>query len=730
MGVNLPIQNYFTKTDGPSWERPSDWPVITDVINEVQFLMSDLGDSNCSITTIFTRTSGSQNIIIDWGDGTTNTISTNTTITTQHTYAPGTGTPCSLGYTTFKIRVYFTGTGVTVMNTCQIQALFISGNIFSAQDCNVLEAYYGDGTVPSIVPTFYSVAGNSSSLSTFAILQYVKLPITVLWTSMVNTFNGCTQLVKIVMPVSASGLTNLSTVFGSCVSLLELTLPSNATGISTFASIFGGCNNLRTVTFPTTLNSCISFASTFQNCYNLRNITLPPVNTCRNFNSTFNGCTQLEWVKFTSMPTVALSIDFTTGIANCPNLQNIYFPTTGTTTSTYNFSQAFQNNIQLKTLTFPSNINVTTFTNSIQGCSSLVSCTLPVSTPSCTSFTYIFNNCYSLVKVTLPSTLSSPAALDGAFQNCYKLQEVTIPSANIITSLGSTFNGCYSLKTLNWTPGAQNSLSSLSLAFQSCFILENVNMPTSMTALTNLQSTFSGCRALKSITLPSTLNSVSSVSSLFINCASLTSVSLPTSMNVCTNFSNMFNGCRSITSITLPNTVSTSTTTFSGTFNSCVSLKNLTLPGAAQLSLVTDIGFMFVNCSNLATITNFEKIGSLTTTPKIGAGGLQFNKFLSISFAGPLSILQLNASNSGGRVDIQSVRLLNTSTGQWAGTSPQINVSFTNMSTANLVQLFNDIAAQGTTASKTINITGAIGTAGLTSADRLIITSKGWTITG
>jgi hypothetical protein len=52
------------------------------------------------------------------------------------------------------------------------------------------------------------------------------------------------------------------------------------------------------------------------------------------------------------------------------------------------------------------------------------------------------------------------------------------------------------------------------------------------------------------------------------------------------------------------------------------------------------------------------------------------------------------------------------------------------MSTAQLVQLFNDMAAQGNVVSKTINITSATGAAGLTAADRLIVTSKGWTITG
>jgi hypothetical protein len=140
---------------------------------------------------------------------------------------------------------------------------------------------------------------------------------------------------------------------------------------------------------------------------------------------------------------------------------------------------------------------------------------------------------------------------------------------------------------------------------------------------------------------------------------------------------------------------------------------------------------MFTGCANLVTITNFDKIGSLTATPLLSANSLQYNRFTSISFVAPLSFLWLNGPPiAAGRVDVQSVRLLNTSAGQWTGGSPQINVSYTNMSTAQLVQLFNDMAAQGIVVSKTINITSATGAAGLTAADRLIVTSKGWTITG
>jgi hypothetical protein len=142
---------------------------------------------------------------------------------------------------------------------------------------------------------------------------------------------------------------------------------------------------------------------------------------------------------------------------------------------------------------------------------------------------------------------------------------------------------------------------------------------------------------------------------------------------------------------------------------------------------------MFQTCSNLTTVTNFDKIGSLTATPLMQGFSFTFNRLANgsaISFSGPLSIIQLNG-NLLQKTDVQAVRFLNASAGQWTGVSPQINVSYTNMSTAQIVQLFTDMAAQGTQpTTKTINITLATGAAGLTAADRLIVTSRNWTITG
>ena len=76
------------------------------------------------------------------------------------------------------------------------------------------------------------------------------------------------------------------------------------------------------------------------------------------------------------------------------------------------------------------------------------------------------------------------------------------------------------------------------------------------------------------------------------------------------------------------------------------------------------------------------------------------------------------------------LRLSNTSTLQWGGSSPQIDISYTSLSTAAINLLFADMAAQGTVTGKTINITGASGAAALTAPERAIATGKGWTITG
>lgn len=731
MGVKLPVQNYFTRINNPTpWTRQSDWPVITDTSNEVQFLMSDIGSYSCLIQTQFTRTSGTQDLIIDWGDGTTSTI-TATSANTSKTYTPGTGTPCSLGYTTFKIRVYFTGTGVSVMTQCDILATPEEGGVNTAnrKACNVLEIYYGNGTQTSNPPNLNS---SGSGVSKYPNLEYVKLPSVVTWATMTSHFQDCLKLSMVIMPTSASSLVNVGTMFSGCFSLRSISFPSNSTNINGLDNTFFNCYELTSVTLPNTLNSCITLNAAFQNCDSLKNVVIPSINICTTLTTTFSTCNSLEWVKFISLPTFGFPtvVNMIQCFYNCVNLQTVYFPASCNGNANYNLTNTFQTCTNLKQIVFPIGLNPNTCSGTFNTCSQVKSVIFQSAASRLNSMLSTFVNCRLLTNVILPASVSSSGInLGGTFNNCPALGTITIPSSYIITNMFATFSGCLSLKTINWSPGIQNSLTDIQGAFQSCRLLTNITLPTSMTTLTAMNSCFNGCVNLTNVIFPAALNSCTTLSSCFTNCTSLLSVTLPTSMTACSNFDSMFTNCTSLTSITFPATVASTSNTTLSSFSNCVSLKSITFP-TTQLTSLTSLFASFSNCTSITTLTNFDKLGSLTTTPLVNMTVNTFFSSDSINIACPVSALNLSGTGTSNRNRLGVVRLRNASAGQWTGTSPQINVSNTTMSTANLVQLFTDMAAQGNVTSKTINITTASGTAGLTAANRLLITSKGWTITG
>lgn len=739
MGVNLPLQNITTKRINPTtWVRPADWPTIVDAANEVQFLFSDINDASCTVRTQFTRSTGAQNVVIDWGDGSTSTVSTTSTTDTTHTYIPGTGTPCSRGYTTFVVRVYFTGAGTSILNETRIFPILPGTPTLTStnkyQTCALLEAYYGDGTFTVSAANYFG-GGNAggTGIALYNYLEFIKLPSTVTWTATNLMFYRCSSLYKIIMPTSAVSLTNIASMFFGCTLLQSVILPSNSTGITTATSTFGQCSSLSSITFPPTLNSCANLSSTFTSCNSLKLITIPSINAATDLSGMFTSCFALESVKFTSMPTpgVLTAVNCNSMFSGCNNLQNVIFPNTCNGNANYNMSNGFLNCERLVAITFPSNFNPNTITNLFNGCIILNKVVFQSGMSRCTDMGALFNNCKNLKTITMPSSVAAAGvSMVNTFNGCVSLDTITIPSGYLFTSLSNTFYGCYGLKTLNWTPGIQNSLTTMVNAFANCILLTTVTLPTSLNVVTSLGSCFTGCYSLQSHTAwPATMNAVTTVSGLYSNCYSLTSVTLPTSMTACTLFNSMFSGCYNITTITLPTTVSNSTTTFASAFAGCASLKTVTFPNH-QLSSVTDISTMFQYCSNLTTITNFNRLGSLTATPLVTAALNNNARLISVSFSCPTSIIQMNGSSANEMADVRSIRLTNLATGQWGGASPQIAIQYTNMNTAAIVQLFTDMNAQPNVVGKTINITGAVGAAGLTPVNRALVTSKGWTITG
>lgn len=742
MSFNVP--NYTQVPQKPAvkpttWVRPNDWITITDTANEVHFLVSSLGQGAYALTTTFDRPA-SQDLYIDWGDGVIDTISTNTSVTTYHNYTTG-GTACSLGYDTWKIRVWVqdvdSGTSIT---GCKVGNGQIGGNnIYPSLSSGLLEAYYGDGiTIPNYENYFLSNQNSTTvggALANFWNLQYVKLPSIVTGsTSLTQTFYFCSNLKQVVLPTSMSGLTSLNSTFGFCNELTgTIVIPQDAINITTLAGTIQNCYMLTGIILPPTLDNCIVLQNFAFNAVNLTSLILPPLPSCANFTSAFQNCVSLLYIKVPSFATAPQSLLLGGMFQGCVSLQQIELPSTLTAgyeeyeaTVTTTFASCFS----LQNITLPTNLNFVSAANLFSNAYNLITANFPTSVPSLNSLSGTFLNCYNLQSVSLPSTTASTITMVNTFSTCNSLGSVTIPSGYNITSLSNTFNNCSSLKNIVLPNNAQNSCTTMATMCNNCSSLETIVMPTSLNGVTTMLNAFNNTLNLESVVFPSSMNACTTVQNCFVN-SGVQSVTLPTSMSVLTTISGVFQNNTKIKEVVLPATVA-SNATLANCFHYCPNLESVTLP-TTQLTVGNNMPNIFLNCANLKTINNLNFLGNTSTTGTI----LDLSGFLTngssytstLTFVGRLSRLEVNGQ-SGYIAGLSGLRLSNTGSGQFAGTQPALNVSYTNMSTAALNLLFGDLAAQGAVTGRIIDITGASGAAGLTAGDRTVITSLGWTITG
>ena len=715
------------------WTRPADWITITDDANKIQFLVSDQVSASVGIYSNFSRTSGSQNILIDWGDGTTDTVSATGLTTTNHTFTTG-GTPSTQGYNTWLVTVTFTGSGTSSMTRLQISPPSTLNGVtpLLGSMIPVLEAYYGD-TIAASIATFgnYFITGGNPAYNA-RLLKYVKFPATSASTTFQNCFNGAAGLARVVMPTSASSATNFNGFATGAVQLESCDLSGCSTGITDLTSAFSGCSNLTSVKLPAALDSCTTLASAFLNCRSLTNITLPSLNACITWTSTFSGCTDLLWCRITSFATSG-TINLTSTWSGCTSMQWCWWPTTVTPGLAWTTTSTFATCYALQSFTVPENWNGTTL--AFDNCYGLTNINFP--TTSMSNLTSLsFSGCSNLQEISLPTTVASGITLN--FGSCTALSSITIPSGWTLGSLASTFSGCTSLGSATLPNNTQNSITSFASTFSGCTNLQTVVLPTVTSSATTFASAFLNCSSLKSVALPDLTTNIAGVTctSMFSGCSSLQSVTFLGKFGATNGGiigTAIFQNCTSLKTITFPTDTTISTGVSSSMFSGCTSLQSVTLPTATAANNTNTLTSLFAACPALTTINNLSALGSNLTT------GLLINcttfmtggtaQVTSLSFPQRITKLELQGTATN-RSRLSSLRLTNTGGSQWTGTSPQISVAYTDMSTANLVTLFNDLAAQGSVTSKTIDITSATGAAGLTAGNRQIITNIGWTITG
>jgi hypothetical protein len=246
----------------------------------------------------------------------------------------------------------------------------------------------------------------------------------------------------------------------------------------------------------------------------------------------------------------------------------------------------------------------------------------------------------------------------------------------------------------------------------------NFNLPNATTYANTFYMSNNTAIDLHEVTI-SSFASVTSVASAFKNAQSLRKVNLPSSWGAVTTCDSMFSGCSELSTVTLPSSWGSVGIT-SSMFLNCYSLQDLTLP--SSIGDMSSCARMLEFCCGLKRVVNLDKLGS--TVRQCDMTGLLFRAAVldqDVALNSLISRIALNG-NTAMPMKLANVRLTNAGS-TYGGTSPQINVSYTNMSAAQLNQLFTDLP---TLTGKTITITGAAGAA---SCNQSIATAKGWTVT-
>lgn len=314
----------------------------------------------------------------------------------------------------------------------------------------------------------------------------------------------------------------------------------------------------------------------------------------------------------------------------------------------------------------------------------------------CDNMFYIVNKvaCQNLQRVTIPSFVNLVSqGLTDAFNFCYGLTSVNLPSTwTTAVNLTRAFRECHSISKLE-LPVGWNS-SNLFSAFYNSSIAE-INLPeTWSTTLTDVNSAFYGTN-LQCVRLPSSWGNITDAGSMFRNVYTLRVLELPSTWGNITRTADMLRDCRSLTRIVLPATRSNTLTNYSGMFFGCSSLKEIVnIESMGSTSVACDFFETFRDCELLTGTLTFDAM---------------FTRFY------------INGSTTA-KNKITGLRLTNPNS-PFSGTSPQIDVSYTDLSATALNTLFGDLP---TLSGKTIRITGATGAATCTPS---IATNKGWTVT-
>ena len=317
---------------------------ITDDGKTRIYIHIDEDDPVLSASVAF-KSSTTQNVTIDWGDGGTSLRCGSKSLSTfSHTYLNGgdyvitltvnNGTISFSGNTSSSgIAIYGSTRTTYPYNKYRIRKVEIGENVTSID----LSTFVNCFSVETItIPNDIVISG----ASVFTACRRLRALIIPKGTTVfgMSTFNSCYSMEVCSLPPGIQNLGN--SIFQQCFKLKGLTIPKGVSGIGN--SIVSSGMRFKTLHLPNTLN--LIGTSAFSNCYYLKDLKLPASQTTLNSSmfaynysleyvdipngitrigaSMFQGCASLKHVSIPESVTEILGSAF----SNCSALRSVTIP--------------------------------------------------------------------------------------------------------------------------------------------------------------------------------------------------------------------------------------------------------------------------------------------------------------------------------------------------------------------------------------------------------------------
>ena len=304
-------------------------------------------------------------------------------------------------------------------------------------------------------------------------------------------------------------LTNSSTMFSLCKEISKIDLSEfDSSKIVNMSQMFYQCNNLENINLKNfDTSSATNISKMFFGCKKLTSIDISGFNTAKveNMAGLFAYLELIEEFNLDNFDT-SLVTSMEWMFMGCIKLTSINL-TKFKTSNLINIGLFFHNCISLKSFDL-SNFDtskVECIASMFFGCSSLETINLQnFKTSSVTDIRWMFQGCSKLKYLDISNfDLSHVQSAKEMFADCENLEQIKFNNNSIINEIvdiGSMFENCKSLISLDLSFIDTSKVKNMSSAFNNCENLRFLNIPNfNIISAEDMTSVFKGCKSLKSL---------------------------------------------------------------------------------------------------------------------------------------------------------------------------------------------------------------------------------------